>query len=201
MSTRRRFFERSLRSMRAIGLLRHSPTRSRGRAAVVHANCWMPKTRKAMTDWIGGFAKLAKSLSRMLNRRSSFASGLAELAEADRRALAVRCLQPMSPPHRIADYLFDELTQSPKQDGCQRPRRRNCMNTSSAAIPEADREKLLDRCDENGQAIRYVRSFWHAIGPMRFLQTHAQRRRSRSGRVAIVDELAWIILIGGHGQR
>ena len=127
-----------------IDLLRHAPT---VRAA---ANLWfhhllVAKERKAMTDWIGGFAKLAKAYPNA-QPAQEFRAKLVDLSTVQSEQWA-----PLFPQLgddstiRIADYLFEQLIHTPKKTVAS-GRAAMLYNEFVDAIPSSDREKTIDRC-------------------------------------------------------
>ncbi len=228
-----------------IDLLRHAPS---VRAA---ANLWFhklldAKTRKAMTDWIGGFAKLAKAYphaqpavefrSRLVDLATEQSSqwlplfggtdsaspglpapglpspglpapGLPDMHNADSAAIgsshhaAPSSWSAASPgtnevsAHRIADYLFDQLTHTPKKTMAS-GRASALFEEFAKSIPEADRQKLLTAALKNAEADP-VRAFILARNwAVAFIDT-SDTSDEADPAINYVDELAWIILTGG----
>ncbi len=100
----------------AIGLLRHAPS-VRAASLLWFNKLLDAKIRKAMTEWIGGFAKLAKAYSGA-RPAVEFRQRLAALAASDQELWGPLFEHDVS-AERIADYLFDELTHAPKETGGQ----------------------------------------------------------------------------------
>ena len=175
----------------SIGLLQHAPT-VRAAALLWFQKLLDAKNRKAMTDWIGGFAKLAQAYP---NARPAveFRSRLAELAEADSPTWSPLFERDIC-SQRISDYLFDELTHAPKKPIVS-SRASNLYSEFVAAVPEADREKLLANVlrSESDPVRAYIlaRNWVDA-----FLKTHSTRDEIDPA-VSYRDELAWVVLAGG----
>ncbi len=176
---------------RSIGLLQHAPT-IRAAAQLWFSKLLDPKNRKAMTDWIGGFAKLAQAYPNA-KPAVEFRARLAELAEADSPLWAPLFDSDISPA-RVADYLFDELTHAPKKPIVS-SRAANLYSEFSAAVPDADREKLLAHVlkGESDPVRAYIlaRNWVDA-----FLKTHTTHDEIDPA-ASYRDELAWIVFSGG----
>ena len=175
----------------SIGLLQHAPT-IRAAAQLWFSRLLDPKNRKAMTDWIGGFAKLAQAYPNA-KPAIEFRGRLAELAEADCPLWSPLFDHDISAT-RIADYLFDELTHAPKKPIVSH-RAAHLYSEFAAAVPDADREKLLASVlKSEADPIRgYIlaRNWVDA-----FLKTHAVRDEIDPA-TSYRDELAWIVFSGG----
>ncbi len=174
-----------------IGLLRHAPT-VRSSAMLWFQKLLDAKSRKAMTDWIGGFAKLASAYPKA-QPAVEFRDRLAQLAELQREFWG-----PLFPADvtsaRIADYLFDELTHAPKKPIAS-GRAAQLFVEFTDALPEADREKLLANVlkaeSDPIRAFILARNWIDA-----FLSSHA-RSDEVDPAAGYRDELAWIVLSGG----
>ena len=178
----------------SIGLLQHAPT-IRAAAQLWFSKLLDPKSRKAMADWVGGFAKLAQAYP---NARPAleFRARLAELADADSPTWAPLFERDITAA-RIADYLFDELTHAPKKPIVS-SRAAHLYAEFSAAVPDADREKLLASVLK-GEADP-VRAYILARNWVdAFLKAHATRNEIDPAS-SYRDELAWIVLGGGPGS-
>ena len=184
---------------RSIDLLRHAPS---VRAA---ANLWFnklldAKTRKTMTEWIGGFAKLAKAYPNAQPAKE-FRARLIELAaeQSDQWApLFVKSQTETAISEysmRIAQYLFDQLTHTPKKTVVS-GRAAALFNEFSTAIPASDRSKLLTnsmKTNESNpvQAFVLARNWAEA-----FIATHPHADDADPA-ANYVDELAWVIQSDG----
>ena len=176
----------------SIELLRHPPTLRAG-AQLWFSRLLDAKRRKAMTDWISGFAKLAKAYPDA-QPAAEFRSRLAELAEADQEIW-----QPVFGSDvaaaRIGAYLFDQLIATPRKPVCS-GRAAALFDDFLAAIPEADREKLLTQAIKTTDSDP-VRAFILARNwASAFLNTHAKSDDFDPAEY-YVNELAWIIQSGG----
>ncbi|MGB0596856.1 MAG: DNA repair ATPase [Rubripirellula sp.] len=174
-----------------IGLLQHSPT-VRAASLLWFNKLLDAKTRKAMTDWIGGFAKLASAYP---NARPAveFRQRLAELAEQTQSVWGE--LFPCDvTTARIANYLFDELTHAPKKPIAS-GHAAELFAEFSNALPESDRAKLLSNVLK-GESDP-IRGFILARNWVdAFLTTHAKPDEVDTA-TDYRDELAWIVLSGG----
>ena len=178
-----------------IGLLRHSPS---VRAA---ANLWFnkilpAKDRKAMTSWIGGFAKLAKAYPNA-QPAQEFRAKLTELAEqsADQWLPLFPTLPTTEASHRIAEYLFDQLIAAVKKPVAS-SRAASLFDEFTAAIPAEDRTKLLTTSLNTTEAAP-DRAFVLARNwAEAFIATHPHAENADPAS-NYIDELAWIIQSGG----
>ncbi len=175
----------------SIGLLRHAPT-VRAAALLWFTKLLDAKNRKAMTDWIGGFAKLARAYSNA-QPAVEFRQRLTELAEADRQQWGPLFGRDTT-SSRLADYLFDELTTTPKKTIAS-SRAAKLFDEFSMAIPDADREKLLASVlkaeADPIRAFILARNWVDA-----FLSTHSHASEIDPA-PGYRDELAWVVLSGG----
>jgi SpoVK/Ycf46/Vps4 family AAA+-type ATPase len=178
-----------------IGLLRHAPN-VRAAGLLWFHKVLDAKTRKAMTDWIGGFAKLAKAYPHA-EPAVEFRSRLTELADADAEQWQPLFGQEVT-SEAIATYLFDQLVH---------PARKNVVSSRAAtlfqgfteSIPETDRQKLLSAALKSNEADP-VRSFVLARNWSKaFLATNTAENEIDPAK-AYLDELAWIILSGDLNQ-
>ncbi len=191
----------------SIDLLRHAPS---VRAA---ANLWFnklldAKNRKAMTDWIGGFAKLAKAYPNA-QPAVEFRNRLVELADEQVDSWGPLFTLPPGgssdsegradesevSAQRIADYLFDQLTHTPKKTVVS-GRAAALFDEFTASIPADDRQKLLTTAlktsnDDPTRAFILARNW--AIA---FIESH-DNTDDADPAVNYIDELAWVILSGG----
>ena len=181
-----------------IDLLRHSPN------VRTAANLWFSKlldakTRKAMTDWIGGFAKLAKAYPKA-QPAVEFRAKLNELAtsQADQWAplfVSENSTAATEFTHHIANYLFDQLIHTPKKTVAS-GRAAALFDEFTAAIPSGDREKLLTAALKTSETDP-VRSFILARNwSEAFIASHPDTDQADPA-TNYVDELAWLILSGG----
>ncbi len=110
---------------------------------------------------------------------SEFRQRLTELAEADREQWGPLFGREVTPA-RLADYLFDELTATPKKPIVS-GRAAKLFDEFSVTIPDADREKLLASVlkaeSDPIRAFILARNWVDA-----FLSTHAHAESDRSGR-------------------
>ncbi|MGB7343262.1 MAG: DNA repair ATPase [Pirellulaceae bacterium] len=207
----------------SIDLLRHAPS---VRAA---ANLWFNKLldakhRKAMTDWIGGFAKLAKAYPNA-QPAVEFRTRLVDLAneQAEQWSPLFHTGQPLAPAtglagsgsdgegpmasangsqakgevtaHRIADYLFDELTHTSRKT-ITSGRAAALFAEFAASIPDNERLKLLTAALKTSESDP-VRAFILARNwAVAFIDTQDQSDEADPAS-NYVEELAWIILSGG----
>ncbi len=175
-----------------IDLLRHPPS-LRAASQLWYGRLLAAKDRKAMTDWIGGFAKLAKAYPKA-QPAVEFRSRLAELAEVDRNLWQPVFGRDVS-AERIAGYLFDQLIATPRKPVCSGKAAR-LFDEFLAAIPEADRDKLLTQAIKTADADP-VKAFILARNwANAFLQTHGRHDEADPAEY-YADELAWIIQAGG----
>ena len=198
----------------SIDLLRHSP-RVRTAASLWFNRLLDAKNRKAMTEWIGGFAKLAKAYP---NARPAveFRRRLMELADAqvdqwaplffdstlsdstdeqgDNDSGTANVAGEVT-AERIADYLFDQLTHTPKKTVVS-GRAAELYDAFNESIPATDRQKLLTTALKNSHDDP-VREFILARNwAIAFVDTHAVADEADAAS-NYVDELAWIIQCGG----
>ena len=183
-----------LRIDESIGLLRHSPS-TRAAAQLWFTKLLDAKNRRAMTEWIGGFAKLAQAYPNA-QPAAQFRSRLSEMAAADAEVWSPLFDADLS-AQRIADYLFDELTQPPRKSVAS-SRAAHLFAEFSAAIPDSDREKLLASVLKSESDP--VRGFILARNWVdAFLKTHAAAGEIDPA-VGYRDELAWVVFSGGPGS-
>lgn len=176
----------------SMGLLRHRPT-VRAASLLWFNKLLDAKNRKAMTDWIGGFAKLARAYPDA-EPAVEFRSRLSELAEADRERWGP-VFDRDTTPRRIANYLFDELTTAPKKPVLS-SRAAGLLDEFNAAVPEAELKKLLTTAlKAESDPIRgyilarnWVDAFLNGHGHGDEIDPAAGYR----------DELAWSLLSGGR---
>jgi hypothetical protein len=178
----------------SIGLLKHAPS-VRAAAQLWFTRLLDAKNRKAMTDWIGGFAKLAQAYP-AARPAAEFRTRLAELADTDAPTWSPLFEGDLT-SQRIADYLFDELTHAPKKPIAS-GRVAQLFNEFCAAVPDTDREKLLASAlkGESDPIRSYIlaRNWVDA-----FLKSHAQHDEADRA-IDYRDELAWVVLSGGTGS-
>ena len=178
----------------SIGLLRHAPT-VRAAALLWFTKLLDARNRKAMTDWIGGFAKLAHAYPNA-KPAVEFRQRLAELADADREQWGP-LFEPDTTPTRLADYLFDELTTTPNMTVAS-SQAAKLFDEFSGVIPDGDREKLLASAlkaeSDPIRAFILARNWVDA-----FLTTHPHDGEIDPAE-GYRDELAWIVLSGGPAK-
>tara|TARA_R110002049_G_scaffold27321_2_gene94003 strand:+ start:67826 stop:73084 length:5259 start_codon:yes stop_codon:yes gene_type:complete len=176
----------------SIGLLAHSPS-VRAAALLWFSKLLDPKNRKAMTDWIAGFAKLAKAYPQA-RPAVEFRERLESLAQSDADQWSPLFSKSVH-PIRIADYLFDQLVQSPRK-AVTSGRAANLYDQFVAAIPTSERDKLLTaalKSNESDPLRSYVLARNWADA---FLQTHGDEDEIDPA-AGYGDELAWLIMTGG----
>ncbi|NNE00519.1 MAG: ATP-binding protein, partial [Pirellulaceae bacterium] len=177
---------------KTIDLLRHAPS-VRTAAQLWFQKLLAAKDRKAMTDWIGGFAKLAKAYPHA-QPAMEFRGRLVELADAQQDLWRPLFDTDVS-SQRIADYLFDQLTHTPRKVVVS-GRAEHLLTEFNAAIPAAEREKLLTTALKTADSDP-IRSFILARNwADAFVTTHAKSDDADPA-VNYIDELAWILLAGG----
>ena len=175
-----------------IGLLRHAPSVRTASLFWFH-KLLEPKTRKSMVDWIGGFAKLAKAYPRA-EPAMEFRQRLASLAENDADSWSPLFDGQVS-SMRMADYLFDQLVQSARKPVVS-GRVAKLYEQFVAAIPQADRDKLLTAAIKSAEAkpsgaFVLARNWADA-----FLETHSGPDELDPA-AGYRDELAWLVLTSG----
>ncbi|MEM0925116.1 MAG: AAA family ATPase, partial [Planctomycetota bacterium] len=151
------------------------------------------KTRKAMTDWIGGFAKLAKAFP-AARPAVEFRQRLAELAEAD-AAIWSPLFDGKVSPQAIADYLFDQLIHSQRKRVIS-GRAAKLYEDFVQSIPEVDRSKWLATALKSNEA-DVVRSFVLARNWAQAFVDSRNDKDSQDPASYYLDELAWVIKSGG----
>ncbi len=182
---------------RSIGLLRHNPT-TRTASLLWFYKLLDAKNRKAMTDWIGGFAKLAKAYP-SARPAEEFRARLTELAEADQQRWGP-LFAADTKPQRMAAYLFDELTHAPKKPVVS-GKAAALHSEFSDSIPKVDREKLLSSAIKTTESDP-VRAFILARNwADAFLATHTKGTDADAptgvNPQEHLDELAWLVMTGG----
>ena len=177
----------------SVGLLRHSPS-IRAASLLWFQKLLDAKTRKVMTDWIGGFAKLAQAYPGA-RPAVEFRQRLTDLCE-DHRDLWGPLFGSVVTSQAIAHYLFDELTHAPKKVVVSR-QAVALYEEFIAAIPDTDRVKLLSTVlkSENDPVRGFIlaRNWVDA-----FLKNHGKANEVDPA-VGYRDELAWVVLLGGPG--
>jgi hypothetical protein len=177
---------------RSIGLLQHAPA-VRAASLLWFTKLLDSKSRKVMTDWIGGFAKLARAYPKA-RPATEFRERLADLADADRESWGP-LFDQRTTPQRIADYLFDELTHAPKKPVAS-GRSARLFEEFTAAVPQTERDKWLNsalKLQESSPTRAFIlaRNWAEA-----FLQSHA-KPEDIDPATEYLDELAWLVLSGG----
>ena len=175
----------------SIGLLKYTPTLRA--AALLWFNRLLPaKERKAMTDWIGGFAKLAKAYPHA-KPAVEFRSRLTELVEQhidDLQNVFGRDVNTA----RLSEYLFDQLIATPKKTVIS-GRAKKLFGKFIDSIPDAERSKLLTGAIKSADTDP-VRGFILARNwADAFIQTH-EAGSDVDPIAAYRDELAMIIQAG-----
>ena len=182
----------------SIGLLKHAAS-VRAAGLLWFNKLLDAKTRKAMTEWIGGFAKLAKAYPKA-QPAVDFRNRMIELAENDRDAWGALFDANIN-SQRVAEYLFDELTVAPKKPVASE-RAAKLYAEFTASIPASDREKLLASVLKSEsdpiRAFILARNWGDA-----FLQSHSTTTDKQTDEIdpaaGYRDELAWIVMSGGVG--
>lgn len=175
-----------------IGLLRHAPS-VRAASLLWFHKILQAKTRKEMTDWIRGFAKLAMAYPDA-KPALEFRQRLEELAQEDSEDWQPLFAQNVT-PKRVAAYLFDQLV-SPSKKAIASGRAATLYSEFTDAVPQADLSKLLDTAIKSnqgspGRLFVLCRNWADA-----FLQKHSKQDDVDPAQY-YVDELAWIIMSGG----
>jgi len=176
----------------AIGLLRHAPS-VRAASLLWFQKLLDAKHRKSMTDWINGFAKLAKAYPQA-RPAVEFRTRLAELADRGSQDWAPLFGSDVTST-RIADYLFDQLVQSPRKPVTS-GRAATLHEQFLQSLPASEQNRLLSaalKATESDPVRAFVlaRNWSDA-----FLATHAAADELDPVG-AYLDELAWLILAGG----
>ena len=178
----------------SIGLLRHAPS-IRAAALLWFQKLLDAKSRKVMTDWIGGFAKLAQAYPGA-RPAVEFRQRLTELCEGQRDLWGA-----LFPAHitssAIANYLFDELTHAPKKVVVSQ-QAVALYDEFVAAVPDSDRTKLLSTVlkaeSDPVRGFILARNWVDA-----FLKSH-EKTDDVDPASGYRDELAWVVLQGGAGS-
>ena len=127
-----------------------------------------------MSDWIGGFAKLAKAYPKA-EPAMEFRERLRDLAAEDSEAWAPLFDKNVT-PQAIADYLFDQLVHPGRKTVGQLSRRRTLFDAFCDSIPAGGPRKVACRGLKSADSdpARF-HTCWHEIGRMRFWnRTHAE---------------------------
>ncbi|MEM9588765.1 MAG: AAA family ATPase, partial [Planctomycetota bacterium] len=172
------------------GLLRHGPS-VRAAAMLWFEKLLDAKTRKAMSDWIGGFAKLAKAFPNA-EPAMEFRQQLTKLAAANDQW--PRLFESTVTAELISDYLFDQFVLTSRKHTIS-SRAANLLKHFTEALPTDDREKLLHtamKANEQrpAQAFVLARNWIDA-----FLESHDDGRNEDPAS-GYRDELAWLIFSG-----
>ncbi|TWU37266.1 DNA repair ATPase [Novipirellula artificiosorum] len=176
----------------SIGLLKHSPS-TRAASLLWFTKLLDAKQRKAMTDWIGGFAKLAQAYPKA-KPAVEFRERLMELADADRLQWQTVFSSRVT-PQRMAEYLFDQFVESPRRPVASQ-RAAELYHHFTETLPTSDREKLLDasmKANESSPLAAFILARNWADA---FLSSHATGDELDPA-VAYLDELAWLVLTEG----
>ncbi|KAA5540259.1 AAA family ATPase [Roseiconus nitratireducens] len=174
-----------------IGLLSYSPS-VRAAALLWFHRLLTPKTRKAMTDWIGGFAKLAKAYPKA-EPAVEFRQRLKDLAAED-AAIWSPLFDRSVTDQAIADYLFDQLVQ-PGRKSVVSARATELFQSFTDAVPESDRQKWLAaalKTNETDPIASFVLARNWAAAFLKSRTTDEDADPAQN----YLDELAWIILNG-----
>ena len=171
----------------SIGLLRHAPS-VRAAARLWFDSILDAKVQKQMTDWIGGFAKLASAFPDA-EPAKEFRHRLESLAASDWNHLEGLFPRDVTPA-TVSHYLFDELI-SPHRDPTLSGRSATLYQQFCESLPESDRSKLLDAAikKETSPVRQFVLARNWADA---FFQKHAGDDPSDPAE-AYRDELAWRI--------
>ena len=177
-----------------IGILRHPPSL---RAA---GNLWFhhfldKKSQKQMTEWVGGFAKLAQAYPQA-KPAVEFRERLASLAKSNQEEWQPIFFGQWNETD-LANYLFDHLIQKHQQIAISK-RAADLYSRFKDAIPATDHEKLLSRVIKSetdpGRAFILARNWIDA-----FLEHHEDPSPNDPAG-GYRDELAWIVFDGGLKQ-
>ncbi len=169
---------------REIGLLRHSPS-VRAAAQLWFTKIVPTKDRTTMVDWIGGFAKLA-SVYPDAKPAKEFRERLTQMA-TEGQAIWGPLFGGQVTPHRIAMYLFDELTHAPKKPVVS-GRAAKLFETFDAKSPAK-----LEKVSDPAKAFVLARNWAEA-----FLQNISEDDAADPA-IGYLDELGWIVVCGGIG--
>ncbi len=176
----------------SIGLLRYPPD-LRAASQLWFVKLLAAKERKTMTDWITGFAKLAKAYPDARPARE-FHERLAELAGADQEQWGPLFGREVT-SERIADYLFAQLISRPRTFIAS-GRAAKLWNAFVGAIPEVDRDRLLSTPLKHHEAdprraFVLARNWAEA-----FLESETADDPVDPA-IGYRDELAWLVLAEG----
>lgn len=174
-----------------IGILRYPPSL---RAA---GNLWFyhlldSKSRKSMTDWIGGFSKLAQAYPQA-TPAIEFREKLAELAQEGSEQWR-EIFEDNFDQHALADYLFDHLIRVPSRVAISQ-QAANLYSDFKGAIPESDQEKLLNKVLQSESDPR--RAFILARNWIDAYLNHKSEESAEDPALGYRDELAWLVFSGG----
>ena len=174
-----------------IGILRYPPSL---RAA---GNLWFyhlldSKSRKSMTDWIGGFSKLAQAYPQA-TPAIEFREKLAELAQEGSEQWR-EIFEDNFDQHALADYLFDHLIRVPSRVAISQ-QAANLYADFKGAIPESDQEKLLNKVLQSESDPR--RAFILARNWIDAYLNHKSEESAEDPALGYRDELAWLVFSGG----
>lgn len=175
-----------------MSLLSH-PATTRVAALLWFNKILIPKTRKAMSDWIAGFAKLAKAYPKA-KPAQDFRDRLTRLA-ADDRDQWQTLFDASVTEQGIADYLFEELISSGRKTAISK-RATELFQDFLDSVATSDRQTLLDAALKTTSS-DITKSFVLARNwAQAYLDSHGQPDAIDPPELYL-NELAWIILIGG----
>ncbi|MCO8123579.1 DNA repair ATPase [Stieleria sp. TO1_6] len=178
-----------------IDLLSHPPS-VRAASLLWFSKLLDGKTRKAMTDWIGGFAKLAKAFPNA-DPAVEFRQKLTELATVD-EALWSPLFGRDVTATAIADYLFDQLVHVSRKNVAS-SRAAGLFQSFTESIPEVDRQKWLATALKSNEADPVCSFVLARNWAEAYLKNHPNKNETDPA-TDYVDELAWLILCGDLGQ-
>lgn len=171
-----------------IGLLSHPPT-VRAASQLWFKRILNPNVRTAMTDWIGGFAKLAKAYPNA-EPAVEFRQRLTELAESESDQWRPLFDQNVTSA-AIANYLFDQLVHPDQKYVCS-SRAATLYQSFTDAVPEIDRQTLLDSALKSNEKDA-IRSFVLARDWAKAFLASQGAGDATDPAHYYLDELAWII--------
>ncbi len=178
-----------------VGLLAHGPT-LRAASLLVFYRLLDNTTRKSMTDWIGGFAHLARVYPGV-RPSQDFRIRLAEVAleyESSWRDL----FSPDITPQRIANYLFDELSSENREPVISQTAS-DLYHAYAQFGGETQRGNLLTSLKKIAKSDP-VRGFILARNAAEGFLSRVDADDSLDPPIAYRDELAWLIMSEGPGK-
>ena len=145
-----------------------------------------------MTDWIGGFSKLAQAYPQA-TPAIEFREKLAELAQEGSEQWR-EIFEDNFDQHALADYLFDHLIRVPSRVAISQ-QAANLYSDFKGAIPESDQEKLLNKVLQSESDPR--RAFILARNWIDAYLNHKSEESAEDPTLGYRDELAWLVFSGG----